>query len=422
MFAGIPPAVWLSNQYSNTGVDFLRVDLDAAEIAALGLTATADPNNQPDVLGDAPTSDIAITDKDFKLPQVWRSNLAIDHQLPQGLVGTLEFMYAKNVNEVFFRNLNIGNFGAPVGTLPDGRPTYGGQRASANFNSVILMDNTSEGHQFYATVRLQKQPNRGDFLPNLFGSLAYTWGDAEDVNGGTSSRAISNWQFNNSTDHNAEIAATSLYEIKHRIVSDLSYQFNYAKGFGTTLSLYYEGRSGQPLSYVYDISNPTTNINGDRSTADNDLPFIPADRSQVSANVTDAEWTAIEAYINSSDALKDARGKILEANAARQPWQNRLDLRIAQQIPSLRSHKFEVTFDIINVLNLLNEDWGEVKFRTNSTQTLFNFSGFDAEGKADIDLDVTDTNGDGTITEDDVFSISDFSSRWQMQLGVRYSF
>ncbi len=425
MFAGLPPAVWLSNAFSNTGVDFARVDLRGQEVIDAGVQASADPNNQPNVLGEIPTADIALTDKDFKNPQVLRTNLAIDRQIQPGLVGTVEFMYSKNINEVRFINLNIGdpnNPGAPVGTLPDGRPDYGGDRVSTDFNTVILLDNVSSGHQLFLTGRVQKQLGRG-FLPNLGGSLSYTYGRSDDVNSGTSSRSISNWQFQVTTDPNGSKSATSLWETRHRIVGNLFYGFNYGQGLGTTFALFYQGRSGEPFSYLYD-----NNINGDRSRGDNDLVFVPASQSDISGDGFatqqdfDAEWAKIETFINSSDALKDARGKIFPRNSARAPWNHRLDLRVAQKLPSVRNQNFELTLDVINVLNLLNDDWGQVKRVSFGADNFLDFRGYDAAGKPKVTLDPRERTGDDTITQEDSYSTSSFASRWQMQLGVRYNF
>lgn len=432
MFSGLPPAVWLSNAFSNTGVDFARVDLDEDEIAAARIEASADPNNQPNVLGEIPTSDIAITDPDFKNPRVLRTNLALDHQIQSGLIGTFEFLYSKNIDEVRFRNLNIGdpnNPGAPIGVTPDGRPDYGDQAVSNNFNTVILLDNISTGFQLALTGKIQKQMGSGGFLPNLGASLAYTYGRSEDVNSGTSSRAISNWQFQVTSDPNGDKAATSLWETRHRIVGDLSYGFNYGQGFGTTISLFYQGRSGEPFSYTYDRnSGAGNNPNGDTSFGDNDLVFVPASQDDISPEPFadqaefDAEWAKIEAFINSSDALQDSRGKIFERNSARAPWNHRLDLRIAQKLPSVRGQNFELTLDILNFLSMLDEDWGDVQFVNFGADNFLDFRGYDANGKPRVTLDPFDANGDGQITQEDSFSTSTFLSRWQMQLGIRYSF
>lgn len=414
IFSGTPPAVWLSNQYSNTGVDFFRIFVADFINPDDVPTFSPDPNNQP-VVGDVntpQTSEVNLTDSDFKMPQVLRSNIAIDRQLPQGLVGTLEFLYAKNINDVVFKNLNVGNFGAPVGTLPDGRPDYGGVTTSSDFTRVILLDNTSKGHQLSFTAKISKQLNRGPFK-NLFGSLSYTFTEAKDVNSGRSSRAISNWRFLETMDPNNPPVARSDFEVRNRILGNLSYDFKYGKGLGTTISVFYEGRSGAPFSYLF-----RNDINGDGQRG-NDLVYVPQSADELA---DPSQWDAINTFIQSDDALKDARGKIFGRNKARAPWQNRLDLRIAQRIPSIRHQNFEFTLDVFNVLNLINSDWGQIEFAPFDAISLFDGSGYDANGKLDITLRPRDTNGDGKVTRDDVFSLSDLPSRWQIQLGARYNF
>ncbi|MFQ5709002.1 MAG: carboxypeptidase regulatory-like domain-containing protein [bacterium] len=413
IFAGLPPAVWLSNAYSNTGVDFARIDLatfNGEDVPRF----SPDPNNQPVPAGavERPPSDIAILDNDFRLPQVLRTNIAVDRQLPYGLVGTAEFLYGKNINEVFFKNLNVGDFGKAVGVTPDGRPDYGGLKPSPDFNTVILLDNTSNGFQWDFTLRVQKQLNRGP-LKGLFGSFAYLLSKSEDINSGRSSRAISNWRFNETRDPNGQGTETSDFEVRERIVMDMSYRLNYLRGFATTFSLFYEGRSGSPFSYMY-----RDDANGDRIRG-NDLAFIPASADDIA---NPANWPAIEAFINSEPSLQSARGKIFPRNSARAPWQDRLDFRIAQTIPSVRGQNLEFTLDVLNVLNLLNSDWGQIKFVRFDAVNLFNFKGYDANGKPDLSLRQRDTNGDGKVTRNDVFQFSDLASRWQIQLGVRYTF
>jgi len=417
MFAGLPPAVWLSNQYSNTGVDFARIDVATFRGQEVPMFEP-DPFNQPLPPGVDPnepqTTEVDVTASDFKMPQVLRANLGIDRQLPQGLVGTMEFVYSKNINEVRFKNLNIGDNGDPVGTTPDGRPDYGGEVTSDDFTNVILLDNTSKGYSWNITGRVQKQLGRGPFA-GLFGSLAYTLSEAKDINSGRSSRAISNWQFNETDDPNGTTLARSDFLVRHRILGDLSYEFKYGNGFATILSLFYEGRSGAPFSYMYN-----DDVNGD-GVRGNDLAYIPATEDEVI--VTQGTWQEIDTFIRSDDALQDNRGQIFERNSANAPWQNRLDLRIAQRIPSLRTQNFEITLDVLNFLNLLNNDWGQVEFVPFDAFSIFNFEGYDpATGKPMISLRASDRNDDGQVTRDDIFSVSDLASRWQVQLGVRYSF
>ena len=409
IFAGTPPAVWLSNQYSNTGVDFFRINVQGDATPDF----SPDPNNQP-IIGDAnepQTTAIELTHPDFKMPQVFRSNLAIDQQMPFGLLGTLEFLYSENINEVLFRNILIGDFGAPVGTTPDGRPDYGGQRVSSDFTRVILMDNTSKGYQWMLTAQIQTRPNQGP-LRNLFGGLSYTLMEGRDVNSGRLAVALSNWQFNETDDPNGETTARSDYVVRHRIVGNLSYGFNYGRGFATTLSLFYESRSGSPVSYLF-----REDYNGD-GIRGNDLAFIPASPNDIA---DPSNYDAINTFIESDDALKAARGKIFERNSATAPWQNRLDLRVAQKIPSVRAQNLEVTLDIFNLLNLLNEDWGEIRRVRFDAVSLFNGRRNDST-KPPLSLRPGDANGDSKVTRDDIYTVDDLASRWQIQLGVRYSF
>jgi len=426
LFAGLPPGVWLSNQYSNTGVDFTRFDVRNPGTG----TFEEDPLNQPTNFTAVATSEVNLTDKDFKLPQVIRTNIGIDHELQQGFIGTLEFLYSKNINDVLFQNLNIGNGGQPLGILPDGRPRYGDLvdlgndgdldvrpvLTSTSFTNVILMDNTSKGYSWNLTARVQKQLNRGP-LANLFGSVSYTLSDAKDINSGRSSRAVSNWANNRIVDPNNPELTRSDFLVRHRILSDVSYQFNYGKGFGTTISLFYEGRPGTPFSYVF-----RQDINGDgafpSSSHGHDLIFVPASANDLA---NPAAFDAINAFIESDEALKDARGKIFERNAAMTPWRNRLDLRVAQKVPSLRNQNFEITLDVLNFLNLLNDEWGEERFADFEVVDVFNFNGY-VNDKPNITLNVTDVNADGKVNRDDAFQFSDLASRWQIQLGVRYSF
>ncbi|MXW06410.1 MAG: TonB-dependent receptor [Gemmatimonadetes bacterium] len=418
VFAGLPPAVWLSNAYSNSGVDFTRIDLATfrdQDVPAF----VADPFAQPLPLGadlSAPqTSEVNVIDPAFRLPRVFRTNLALDRRLPLDLVGTVEVLLARNLDDVRFRNLNIGDAGRPTGVTPDGRPDYGGRKVSGDFTNVILLENTDRGRQFNLTLRLRKGQNT-TFLPGLFGSLAYVFQDAEDINSGRSSRAISNWQYNETDDPNGETTATSDFEVRHRVLASGSWKFEIGQGLATTVSVFYEGSAGDPYSYMY-----SDDVNGD-GIRGNDLAYIPASRSDVSAEVADDEWRAIDAFIDSDPTLRAARGGIVRRNASRSPWRNRLDLRLIQQLPSVRNQHFELTLDVLNLTNLINSDWGQSRYVRFDAAGLFNFDGYDEQGRPDLDLRVRDANEDGRVDREDVFQTTNLSSRWQVQAGVRYTF
>ena len=317
VFAGLPPAVWLSNAYSNTGVDFARIDLATFRNQDVP-GFVADPFAQPlpmDASLSAPqTTEVNVIDPDFRLPRVFRANLALDRRLPLDLVGTVEVLLARNLDDVRFRNLNIGNDGRPTGTTPDGRPDYGGRKVSGDFTNVILLENTGKGRQFNLTLRLRKGENTS-FMPGLFGSVAYVFQDAEDINSGRSSRAISNWQYNETDDPNGETTATSDFEVRHRVLATGSWKFELGGGHATTVSVFYEGSAGDPYSYMY-----ADDVNGD-GIRGNDLAYVPAGRSDVSAEVTDDEWQAIDAFIGSDPALRAARSGIVRRVSVPGDWE-----------------------------------------------------------------------------------------------------
>jgi hypothetical protein len=415
VFSGRSPGVWLSNQYSNTGLDFLRID-----VSTRPPNFVADPFKQPRPgqpgvnLSPVATTVINVTDPNFKFPQVFRANVAADRQLPFGLAGTLELIYTENINDILYQDRNIAQATTPLFAF-DGRPLFSRRVNSTNFTNVLVLKNTNKGSQYFATAQLQKLLGQG-ILRDLFGMVAYTYGRARDVNSGTSSVAFSNWQNNLVPgDPNNPPLTTSNWEIRHRIVGSLSYRFSVVQKFGTTVSLFYEGRSGRPFSYTYN-----GDANSDGSSL-NDLVYVPKDANDIILEPNSASdtrtpadiWAELDAFIKADEALNGQRGKIFTRNSAREPWVNQLDLRIAQAIPTISSHNVELTLDILNVLNLVNSDWGKQEYAPFPGYQLLAFRRYDtATGKlvARFTKPVTKFNTDNLL------------SRWAAQLGIRYSF
>jgi hypothetical protein len=87
---------------------------------------------KPTNVTGAPASsfELALTDPDFKFPQLWRTNIAVDRKLPWGLTGTAEFLYGRDVNGIYYINANLP---APQTQLPasiTGRAGCRGRTAS----------------------------------------------------------------------------------------------------------------------------------------------------------------------------------------------------------------------------------------------------------------------------------------------------
>lgn len=425
VFTGRVPFVWISNQYTNTGNEFGRVFVARGNESPQNpgdfpeeFRFRADPFNQPEApffgLSER-VSEINVTDPDFKFPQVLRGNLALDQLLPGEIIATLEGIYSKNLNNIDYRNLNIQEAGTLAG--PDTRRYFSGYE-NEEFNDVILLTNTSEGYSYSLTGQLQKF-----FETGLNASLAYTYGRSRDINGGSSSQAFSNWRYvENVNGANDPQLGWSDFDIRSRVVGSLGYRQEFAEIFSTTFSLFYNGQSGIPFSYVYD-----GDLNNDR-TFGNDLLYVPASSEDIAfvgnPEEQQAQWEALNSYIEGDDYLSTVRGQYVERNAARLPWTNQFDARFMFEVKLNTGGEIEnslqFTFDVFNVGNLLNRNWGRQYFVSNNSFSLIEFEEYEElEGGGLLPLFSYDGGG---LTDGTPYFVSDFNSRWRGQLGVRYLF
>ncbi len=407
VFAGRFPSVWISNSFSNDGSLLGGVSVRSESAIANAGGFRFDPDNQytaRDFGLSEGSAEINLTDPDFKNPTNFRTNFALDQSLGGGLVATAEVIYTKVIDAMQWKELNRQPFALDPTTV-DGRSRQRRATISDDYQSVILLTNTDEGYTTNATVQLQKKINQG-FLPDAFFSLSYTNSTAKDINSVTSSQARSNVRdLAVGLDVNDPPLATSNFELKHRLLATASYRLAYADRFATTGTLLYDGRSGNPVSYIYARSD----ANGDGFDR-GDLAFIPASRDQV--EMTDADWEALQSLIGSRDALQDAQGGIFERNTDRGPWQNFLDFSLRQEVRTVAGQRFEVSWDVENVLSLLGLDAGEVEFIDGNVE-LARFRGYTTDGRARLDR---------VASADRLVQKADFGSRWRMQLGVKYIF
>jgi outer membrane receptor for ferrienterochelin and colicin len=412
LFSGRAPFVWISNAYGNTGLEYVSFRCTGNATPAF----VADPASQPRNCAGATTpapNNINLVDPDLKLPQVSRWSLAVDRQLPLGLIGTVEGLYTKTINDLLYRNLRI----EPVanGIAEGGRQLYRNRDATTTpgIGDVIDVTNTDEGYTYSLTGQVQR-PFRGgwDF------SLAYTFSKAVDTAPLNNSTAFSNWSFNlTDDDPNNPDLTRSDNDIPHRIVATTSRRFEFFRNLSTDLSLVYVGQSGNPYSYRYG-----SDVNGDGSTG-NDLIFVPADPTQIrfqetATGLTAAQsWRNLDNFIESVECLRESRGEIIERNACRAPWSNRFDFRLAQNLSPFGRSNAQLTVDILNVGNLLNSEWGRNDFVNNQADNLLTLvtgtNNPDAQGRRLYQ---------SFLPRGDRFSTSNLDSRYQIQLGVRYSF
>jgi hypothetical protein len=415
LFSGRTPYVWISNQFSNTGMEFTRLDLRSGVPAFV-----TDAKNQP-TAGTAATSEVDLIDPNFKYPQLFRANVAVDRELPFGIMGTVEFIYSKNNSDIQYQNLNIRKLEAyGMG----GRWMYARDvdllaLGSSKITDAIYLTNTNKGYQYSLSVQLQKNFSNRSWV-NVF----YAYGQAKDVNSGTSSQAASNWGYNNIRfNPNDPELVWSNFDVRHRLGAAFSWQLRLIKKAPTVFSMFYGGRSGRPYSTTYS----SFDANGDARNS-NDLVYIPASQNEVtfvdSKGVAladqNAAWTTFNAFIEGDPGLVNYRGQVVPRNASREPWYHALDMRIAQDIPVpvLNGHRLQFTFDIINLLNLIDPDWGKFYYVGSQNDTPWTLYGSSTYG-------INATTGKMMVQwtgRANRYVLSQLSSRWQIQIGFRYSF
>ncbi|MBT9393972.1 TonB-dependent receptor [Hymenobacter sp. NST-14] len=428
IFSGRVPFVFISNGFTNSGL--IQGAVDARASATRPVPVVTDPAQIPVVFTTAPfepvaTTEINVTDKNFKLPQVWRTNLAVDFRLPGDVIATVEGIYSKTLNDIFYRNINLP---APTDRLagPDQRPYYpNARRINTAYTNVLLLDNTSKGYRYNVTGQLQK-----NFASGINTSASYTYGVSKEVNSGASSTALSNWQFNQvQFDPNNPELGFSRNDQRHRVLLTGGYTFRYAGDMlSTNISVIYEGLAGAPIAYVYGQGG--RDINNDGAFA-NDLIYIPRDVRNpaeiqlVKSGASDTRsieeiQNQLDAFINNDPYLRNNRGQYAERFAGRTPWTNQVDIRIAQDVNFLAGGKkntFQITFDVQNVGNLINKDWGRQYTVANNAVELLRVESAAAGAQPTISFPATfAANGNRGYSE------SFFGSRWQGQLGLRYIF
>ena len=424
VFTGKVPYVWISNNYGNTGTTM-------GYISSVGENSVSTLINNPlDATYSTSNTqaEINLANKDLKMPQVLRFDLALDQQLPLGFVGTVEFQYSKTLNDMIYRKVNLGDpsYNMPViGSGDDGRPVYNttsytNTTYEKNFVNIFEVYNTSSGYQYDFAVSVQRNVTRG-----LSINAGYRYEKAMDRNSASSSQAKSQWNYNPiDGDPNNPTLTTALWEVPHRLYLSAAYTEEFFKNAPTTISVFINSQSGSPTSFVYN-----GDVNGDGS-AYNDLFYIPRNSSEIllgssttSYSVDDddnAMWQALNSFIENNEYLREHRGQIAERNGSYAPWNTTIDMRIVQEIPDLWGiGKFQLSLDILNVANLLNEDWGHVEIGS-WYYTIATLKGTIS--------DATSSNYHKPVynfsapTNNVPWSKSYTSSRWAMQIGLRYSF
>ena len=411
IFTGRVPFVWIGNVISNPG---------------------ANPNLPPGPgAPEIPTSDDAILqqsfdlnamDPEFKWPQIWTTDLAVDQNLFWDMLGTLEVIYSKDLNSVFMRNADLIT---PVRTLADGRPYFGGAGANElnpdGTAGIYVIDNTDEGHSLNITAQLRKSWTSG-----ASAMLAYSYTEAKN-NLRSSEIASVLWQSQPvQGDPNQPGLSYSEFGLRHRIVGGATFAKSWSQALRTSFGVFLEiaegnrfaGAGGNRYSFIY-----AGDVNGDGFS--NDLIYIPRDQSEI--NFVDTlgvspqqQWDRLNAFIEQDPYLSSHRGQIAERSGAVNPWYHNVDLRILQDFgfgSAGNRHTFQLSVDLLNFTNLINSDWGVRKVASAAaTSPLTLRPGPGAFNAAGEPVFIFTGPSETFIDDPGLFS------RWRAQVGLRYFF
>jgi hypothetical protein len=427
VFTGRPPYVFVSNQVGNNGVLTGFIDVSGAAAAGYGFTANPEKHFIPSTPTLPSTFDLAFTDPNYKFPQVWKTNIAVDQKLPLGLIGSVEYLYNKNINAVHYYNANLK---APVGNFSgvDTRALYArtdaGVRVNNNVSMGAVLTDNDETYYNALSVKLEKPYTKG-----FFGSVAYTKSNAKDFMS-AGSIASGSWQSVRSVNgNNNPLLSNSDFLVPDRAVGLLGYRIEYGKkGYGaaTSVTLGYVGQRSGGFSYIV-----AGDLNGDRVN-NNELIFVPNNGSDIkfapltvgTRVYTEAEQqAAFDAYIGQDDYLSTRRGQYAERNSSFLPWLHRFDLSVTQDFfvnVKGQRNTIQLRFDILNFGNMVNDKWGVSQRATNPTILTYN----SVVNNEPVYRLATQKFADGTtgLLRDTYSRNSSVFDVWTAQFGIRYIF
>ncbi len=420
LFTGRLPFAWIGYAYLNNGSSYSALDISPKAGAVIPI-----PTDQTQFRafasanGSKNRTELDLFDKNFSLPKMWRSNVAVDVQLGNGYKLTLEALYTKTIKDVQIKQVNLKDSAVYASyDASHQQPLYltatagTGNRVSNSFSSVYLITNTDKGYRYQLTAQLSKSYPFGF---SFYG--AYTYGQSKDILNGIRNASESSWQLNQALNPNDPGLTYSNFDIRHRIVATAQYKKNWGQTGASYISLIYTSQSGTPYSYAITTSNNLTK-NGQQI----DLFYVPKSMSENPYNLTSAQQQAFDQFISGDKYLSSRRGQFTERNGARTPWNNQLDLRLMHDFnfkAGQRTNTIQLTFDIINLSNLIDKNWGVSYFVPNTLNSSVD-PGLSILSRT-VNNGVTTVNGSYT-TPSAKYSIDQFGSRSKAQAGIRYIF
>jgi len=423
LFTGRPIYINISNMVNLNGITQGTIREDNTTEFPFNPDITA---YTPQDFGAPESYEIAYIDRNFRNPQVWRSNLGIDKDFYNGLVGTFEAIYTQQMADLLFYDSNLRPAERNLAG-PDQRLLYGfgdaANRLNQNVANATVMTNTNMGYSYSLTWQLTKQFNK-----NFHGSMAYNYAVSKNMADGNTQHYLSYETIHSVNGGNFPTLGFSLDDQRHRFISTVSYRREYGKKLkmASGVSMFFEFGNQGVFSYVYN-----GDANGDQ-IAGNDLIYVPT--SQELQNMQFRELTLnggttvspqqqrdlFENFINQDRYLSSKRGQYAGRHGVQLPATGRLDLSFTQEFfleSNGKRNVLQLRADIINITNLINRRWGIGWSYVNDAPISI------VEIDQTTNIPVYQLNPVGNeLTQESFLRTASTLDVWQMQLGVRYIF
>ncbi|MEM9688005.1 MAG: TonB-dependent receptor [Pseudomonadota bacterium] len=374
LFGGGAPLIILSNSYAGDGISrtfasFLPGPGFGANIPEVlaAVAALPDPNaafnNLQPLIGVNPVGQTDALSPDFEILATWKYSLGLDYVADLSALNlgddwqlSAELIYSdvENGYDIFEARRSV------VDTAPDGRPIYD-LPADADY----ITTSTSAGSGTVYTLKAQKTFDTQYGIIDL--NIGYTNQDIEELRSYNRFVTFETLSFDPSTDLNNPGLAPSRFEVEHRYTAQLTWENTLFGDNRTLAGLVYQGRSGRHYSYVFGSNGIPTfggnflaDFGSEGDNIGNQLFYVPTGVSDPIVT-GDAQFLAdLDQFVADTPCLAGNRGAIVGRNNCRTGWVNQVNLRLAQEVKLRNDFSFDLTLDIENLGNLLNENWGRV--------------------------------------------------------------
>lgn len=444
LFTGRLPLVFFTNMPTNGGMVQYQAQLNSkntdmsqfagglvtdangkATIAALRekILSLGHPETITPEEGSIPSAICGI-DPDFKMPQVWKTSLAVDYAVPVSfpLTVSVEGIFNKNINAAMLRDWSqkpIEGFARFNGA--DNRPvfpsdayyTYVNDKGKEVSTSAYVLENTSRGYGWSTSVTVNARP--AEWI-NLMAAYTHTASkEVTSLPGSNASSVLnytSTWEgVNNFRLHNAENLTPDRF-IANATIHDKS---------GNHYSLIYETWRGG-----YNYSFMTTNdMNGDGYNYD--AIYVPTDKEVADGLFrfkTEDDKTRFMDFVHNNDYLSSKQGEYTEANSFYSPWVHRIDFAYKHDFKvnvGKNVHKLQLSFDMKNVLNFFNSSWGVSKYLNPALGSdgprVLKYEGVDKDGFATFS---TPSAVNGNVKS--FVPYHAIGQCWYASIGIKYCF